>query len=105
MKKQLICAALLLAAASSSAYAQDRWAYQTVNPNNNTVTLALRSPVDLTYPPEGVRAPVIDERNRGIAQAIPLTVRQEAERMARPRLIITLISSTEADHLYQQELR
>ncbi len=93
------------ASGASCACAQDRWAYQTVNPNNNTVTLSLRSPADLTYPPDGVRAPVVDGRNKGITEAAPLTRRQEEERMARPRLIVTLISSVEADHLYLQELR
>jgi hypothetical protein len=95
---------LPLLAFASISRAQEVWTYQTVGPHN-VVTTAFKSPVDLTYPADGVATPIIEWQAGTRTVATPLTPGQEERRMARPQLIISLTSGTQADHLLTQGLR
>jgi hypothetical protein len=85
MKRTIFATLTVLAAViSCNAHA---WTYIEIDSKGNARYLD-KTPVDLTYPPDNVRMPVVDANDHSPPQGTPLTAQQERRRMSGESLII-----------------
>jgi len=97
-KRWMLLATPLLAGWALNACAQDVWTYELIGPDNEP-KVTFTPPLDLTYPPPGVPMPVVHSDAEAMARGVRLSAQQDAEHLAAPQLIITLLPLAQAQHI------